>query len=106
MNKRTLLGACLLMMVSTHAFAATDNYITISLPSSDVLLCSESLGVTATPQATGLLFNEMAYTHSKTIFRLNAPSKPTLRLYDAGRGGKPRGSLVWEETLTPTLAEQ
>ena len=88
MNKRTLLGACLLMMVSTHAFAATDNYITISLPSSDVLLGSESLGVTATPQATGLLFNEMTYTHSKTIFRLNAPSKPTLRLYDAGRGGK------------------
>ena len=33
-------------------------------------------------------FNEMSYSPSETTFRLNAPSKPTLRLYEAGRGGK------------------
>ena len=33
-------------------------------------------------------FNEMQYSPKGTVFTLNAPSRPTLRLYHAGRGGK------------------
>ena len=33
-------------------------------------------------------FDELSYTPSATTFRLNAPSKPVLRLYDEGLGGK------------------
>ena len=33
-------------------------------------------------------FDEVSYTPSATTFRLNAPSKPVLRLYDEGVGGK------------------
>ena len=33
-------------------------------------------------------FNEMSYSPKATVFKLNAPAKPTLRLYDAGLGGK------------------
>ncbi len=33
-------------------------------------------------------FNEMSYSPKATVFKLNAPTKPTLRLYDAGLGGK------------------
>lgn len=33
-------------------------------------------------------FNEMMYSPKETTFRLNAPTKPTLRLYENGRGGK------------------
>lgn len=33
-------------------------------------------------------FDEVSYTPSATTFRLNAPSKPVLRLYDEGLGGK------------------
>jgi pullulanase, type I len=33
-------------------------------------------------------FDEVSYTRSATTFRLNAPSKPVLRLYDEGLGGK------------------
>ena len=42
------------------------------------------------PQATKAqeLFNEITYSPKATVFQLNAPVKPTLRLYEAGRGGK------------------
>ena len=33
-------------------------------------------------------FNEVSYSPKATVFKLNAPAKPTLRLYDAGLGGK------------------
>lgn len=33
-------------------------------------------------------FDEVSYTPSATTFRLNAPSKPVLRLYEEGLGGK------------------
>mgnify|MGYP000848679481 CR=1 FL=1 len=33
-------------------------------------------------------FNEVSYSPKSTTFKLNAPEKPTLRLYDAGLGGK------------------
>lgn len=33
-------------------------------------------------------FNEVSYSPKATVFKLNAPTKPTLRLYDAGLGGK------------------
>lgn len=33
-------------------------------------------------------FREMQYSPQSTVFTLNAPSRPTLRLYRAGRGGK------------------
>ena len=33
-------------------------------------------------------FREMQYSPKSTVFTLNAPSRPTLRLYRAGRGGK------------------
>lgn len=42
------------------------------------------------PQGTKAqeLFNEITYSPKATVFQLNAPIKPTLRLYEAGRGGK------------------
>ena len=56
-------------------------------------------------------FNEMTYSPSETTFRLNAPSKPTLRLYEAGRGGKaykkvklmPNGDNTWTATVKGDL---
>ena len=33
-------------------------------------------------------FDEVSYSPKATVFKLNAPAKPTLRLYDAGLGGK------------------
>ena len=33
-------------------------------------------------------FDEVSYSPKATVFKLNAPTKPTLRLYDAGLGGK------------------
>ena len=56
-------------------------------------------------------FNEMSYSPSETTFRLNAPSKPTLRLYEAGRGGKaykkvklaPSGDNTWTATVKGDL---
>ena len=56
-------------------------------------------------------FNEMSYSPVETTFRLNAPSKPTLRLYNAGRGGKPykkvnlapNGDNTWTATVKGDL---
>lgn len=56
-------------------------------------------------------FNEVSYSPKATTFRLNAPSKPTLRLYDAGRGGKAykkikmqqSGENVWTTTVSGDL---
>ncbi len=56
-------------------------------------------------------FNEISYTPIETVFRLNALSKPTLRLYEAGRGGKPykkvklvrNGSNQWTATVKGDL---
>ena len=56
-------------------------------------------------------FNEMSYSPSETTFRLNASSKPTLRLYEAGRGGKaykkvklaPSGDNTWTATVKGDL---
>ena len=53
----------------------------------------------------------MSYSPSETTFRLNAPSKPTLRLYEAGRGGKaykkvkltPSGDNTWTATVKGDL---
>lgn len=34
------------------------------------------------------VFNEMEYSEQETVFHLNAPSKPIVRIYNAGQGGK------------------
>ncbi|MCR5078207.1 MAG: type I pullulanase [Prevotella sp.] len=56
-------------------------------------------------------FNEMSYSPKATVFKLNAPSKPTLRLYETGRGGKAykkiklsqSGDNVWAATVKGDL---
>ena len=49
-----------------------------------------TLLATALPQAISAqgIFNEMLYAKDKTVFTLNSPDKPTLRLYDNGTDGK------------------
>ena len=49
-----------------------------------------TLLATALPQAisTQGSFNEMLFAKDKTVFTLNSPDKPTLRLYDNGTDGK------------------
>lgn len=57
------------------------------------------------------VFNEMNYTKAATTFKLNAPSKPTLRLYNDGKGGsaykkykmKPIGQNLWSITINGDL---
>ena len=34
-------------------------------------------------------FDEMTYDKTKTVFRLNAPSLPKVRIYKNGQGGRP-----------------
>ena len=43
-----------------------------------------TLLATALPQAISAqgIFNEMLFAKDKTVFTLNSPDKPTLRLYD------------------------
>lgn len=56
-------------------------------------------------------FDEVSYTPSATTFRLNAPSKPVLRLYDEGLGGKAykklkltqRGDNTWSVVVKGDL---
>ena len=56
-------------------------------------------------------FNEMTYSPNETTFRLNAPNKPTLRLYESGRGGKAykkikltqNGDNTWTTTVKGDL---
>ena len=55
------------------------------------LLCSQN----ASAQQK---FNEVSYSPSETTFRLIAPSKPTLRLYDAGTGGKAYKKIKMEQS--------
>ena len=49
-----------------------------------------TLLTTALPQAISAqgIFNEMLYAKDKTVFTLNSPDKPTMRLYDNGTDGK------------------
>lgn len=49
-----------------------------------------TLFATVFPQAISAqgIFNEMSYSNDKTVFRLNAPTKSTLRIYDDGVSGK------------------
>ena len=49
-----------------------------------------ALLATALPQAISAqgIFNEMLFAKDKTVFTLNSPDKPTLRLYDNGTDGK------------------
>ena len=49
-----------------------------------------TLLATALPQTISAqgIFNEMLYAKDKTVFTLNSPDKPTLRLYDNGTDGK------------------
>ena len=49
-----------------------------------------TLLTTALPQAISAqgIFNEMLFAKDKTVFTLNSPDKPTLRLYDNGTDGK------------------
>ena len=61
---------------------------------------------TLTAQAQNV-FNEVSYSPRQTTFKLNAPKKPTLRIYEAGRGGnaikkikmKQTAENVWEATV-------
>lgn len=65
---------------------------------------------TLTVQAQNV-FNEVSYSPRQTTFKLNAPKKPTLRIYEAGRGGnaikkikmKQTAENVWEATVSGDL---
>ena len=65
---------------------------------------------TLTAQAQNVL-NEVSYSPRQTTFKLNAPKKPTLRIYEAGRGGnaikkikmKQTAENVWEATVSGDL---
>ena len=65
---------------------------------------------TLTAQAQSV-FNEVSYSPKQTTFKLNAPKKPTLRIYEAGRGGnaikkikmKQTAENVWEATVSGDL---
>ncbi len=65
---------------------------------------------TLTAQAQNV-FNEVSYLPKQTTFKLNAPKKPTLRIYEAGRGGnaikkikmKQTAENVWEATVSGDL---
>ena len=65
---------------------------------------------TLTAQAQNV-FNEVNYSPKQTTFKLNAPKKPTLRIYEAGRGGKVEKKIkmkqtsenVWETTISGDL---
>ncbi|MDD7274011.1 MAG: type I pullulanase [Prevotella sp.] len=57
------------------------------------------------------VFNEVSYSPKATTFKLNAPTKPTIRLYEAGLGGKvvkkvkmkQSGSNLWTATIAGDL---
>lgn len=59
----------------------------------------------------GEAFDEMTYTPEQTVFKLNAPVRPVLRLYNAGTGGKlvktvklrPAGKNLWTATVKGDL---
>ena len=59
----------------------------------------------------GEAFDEMTYTPGQTVFKLNAPVRPVLRLYNAGTGGKlvktvklrPAGKNLWAATVKGDL---
>lgn len=59
----------------------------------------------------GEAFDEMTYTPEQTVFKLNAPVHPVLRLYNAGTGGKlvktvklrPAGKNLWAATVKGDL---
>ena len=59
----------------------------------------------------GEAFDEMTYTPEQTVFKLNAPVRPVLRLYNAGTGGKlvktvklrPAGKNLWAATVKGDL---
>ena len=65
---------------------------------------------TLTAQAQSV-FNEVNYTPKQTTFKLNAPKKPTIRLYAVGRGGKAEKKVkmkqtsenVWQATINGDL---
>lgn len=65
---------------------------------------------TLTAQAQNV-FNEISYSPKQTTFKLNAPKKPTLRIYEAGKGGKVEKKIkmkqtsenVWETTISGDL---
>ncbi len=65
---------------------------------------------TLTAQAQSV-FNEVSYSPKQTTFKLNAPKKPILRIYEAGRGGKVEKKIkmkqtsenVWETTISGDL---
>ena len=65
---------------------------------------------TLTAQAQNV-FNEVSYSPKQTTFKLNAPKKPTLRIYEAGRGGKVEKKIkmkqtsenVWQTTISGDL---
>lgn len=62
----------------------------------------------------GEAFDEMTYTPGQTVFKLNAPVRPVLRLYNAGTGGKlvktvklrPAGKNLWAATVKGDLKER
>lgn len=57
------------------------------------------------------VFNEVSYSPKQTTFKLNAPKRPILRIYDTGRGGnaikkikmKQTATNVWETTINGDL---
>lgn len=57
------------------------------------------------------VFNEVSYSPKQTTFKLNAPKKPILRIYDTGGGGnaikkikmKQTATNVWETTINGDL---
>lgn len=57
------------------------------------------------------VFNEVSYSPKQTTFKLNAPKKPILRIYNTGEGGnaikkikmKQTATNVWETTINGDL---
>ncbi|WP_443701746.1 type I pullulanase [Prevotella sp.] len=69
------------------------------------------MGVLSLPMSAQGIFNEMSFAADKTVFRLNSPSKTTLRIYKEGEGGKPmktvkmksKGDGIWEAVVKGNL---
>lgn len=69
------------------------------------------MGVLSLQMSAQGIFNEMSFAADKTVFRLNSPSKTTLRIYKEGEGGKPmktvkmksKGDGIWEAVVKGNL---
>lgn len=77
-----------------------------------ILLSALIAGMTCQQSMAQGKFDEMTYSETQTVFRLNAPSKPKVRIYREGQGGKPIKTVAmksidkdrWEATVRGNLS--